>query len=484
MRSGKALFVSVIFLTGSICVFSQSEAGGGGRVERSAGSGETTFKPRVRAVTKRTAPKRIVPKKTAAEYEAEGDKYYDANDHDSALLAYENAARLKPSYHALYRMGWIYNDFGEYAKALPALDRAIAADSSQSGPFTEKGYALRRLGRVDEAISAFKQSIALNPGGYVALYELGSIYNEQKRYADAEGFLNQSIRNKSDYAAAHEELGIVLRHLGRNADAIRSFNRAIELAPEDGGPYLGLGDVYFYGTGEYQKAIDAYSKGLQYEPNNDVAAYNIGYADNDIGNYNDALSWLAKAIKLKPAYYDAYVETGYAYRKLQNQAQAIAAYQKALQLKPNGASALTGIGDVYFEIPKKYDTAADYYRRGLAIQPDNASALYRLGYSYNDMGQYAQAIDVLDRSRRLKPEWVFTMNELGYSYKQLKRYDDAIAVLRQAVSTNRDNQLAHYYLGQVYVLTGNRSEANGQYRELQRLNSDYAEKLMDAIRKM
>jgi tetratricopeptide (TPR) repeat protein len=433
---------------------------------------------------KRTVPKHILPKKTAAEYEAEGDGFYEQKDYDSALVAYENAAKLKASYRSLYRTGWIYNDFSEYANALPALERALAIDGTQSAAYTEKGYALRRLGRTDEAIAAFNRSISINSEEYVAPFELGSIYEEKKNYAEAERYLNQSIKNKPDKADAYTELGIVQRHLGRNADAVRSLDRAIELDPENGRAYMGLGDVYYYGTSEYQKAIDSYIKGLQYDPDNAVAAFNVGYSYNDIGNYGEALQYLAKAAKANPGDFDTYVETGYAYRKQKVEAQAMTSYQKALQLKPNGATALFGIGDVYFEIEKKYDLAAGYYRRGLATDPDSPSALYRLGYSYNDAGKYSEAVDVLERAHNLKPQWLNIMDELGYSYLQLKRLDDAATILRQAISANRDAELAHYYLGQVYVSRGNRNGANNEYRELQRLNSQYTEKLMDMIRKM
>jgi len=112
------LLISVLAITS----LSQIEGGGGGgRGERAGGTGGTTFKTRARPVAKRAAPKRIALKKTAAEYETEGNTFYDQKDYDSALVAYENAAKLKPSYNTLYRIGFIYNDFGEYAKSLPAL---------------------------------------------------------------------------------------------------------------------------------------------------------------------------------------------------------------------------------------------------------------------------------------------------------------------------------------------------------------------------
>jgi tetratricopeptide (TPR) repeat protein len=139
--------VAVLFIVSGIFVSAQVDAGGGG--SKPAATTNDAYKRKFRPAAKRAAPKRIAVKKTAAEYEAEGDKYYDAKDNDSALVAYQNAARIKPSFHSLYRMGWIYNDFGEFAKALPPLDQAIAMDDSQYAAYTEKGYAHRRLDQLD-----------------------------------------------------------------------------------------------------------------------------------------------------------------------------------------------------------------------------------------------------------------------------------------------------------------------------------------------
>ena len=374
------VFCSAALLLGSsVLVLGQTEAGGGGA--KPSTSNTDAFKRKFRAPTKRTAPKRIAVKKTAAEYEAEGDSFYDKSDNDSALLAYQNAVRLKPSFHSFYRIGWIYNDFGEFAKALPALDRAIAIDATQYAAYTEKGYAHRRLDQLDDAIAAFQRSISLKPESYIAPYELGSLYREKKMYAEAERYLQQSLSNKSENAKALNELGAVQRHLGKNSQAVSTFNKAISLDPDDSEPYMGLGDVYFYGTNDYENAIDAYLKGLQGEPDNEIAAYNIGYSYNDLGEYQNALTYLNKAVQLKPGYVEARAEIGFA------------------QLK-------------------------------------------------------------------------------------LKRYPEAATTLRSAVAASPNFDTPHYYLGQVYVLTGNRTGANNEYRELQRLNSQYAERLMKMIDKM
>src|SRR4051812_19933651 len=96
--SSATMIVGTVFTAAA-----QTEGGGGGRASISFSTTDTTVKRRSRPAAKRTAPKKIAPQKTAAEYEAEGNRLYDQKDYDSALVAYQNAARLKPSFQSLYR---------------------------------------------------------------------------------------------------------------------------------------------------------------------------------------------------------------------------------------------------------------------------------------------------------------------------------------------------------------------------------------------
>jgi len=480
------LFPAAVLASAILCtstgLYAQTEAGG--RAGGSMAGSESTYKPKVRAVAKHTVVKRTTRTgKTAAQYEADGSAFFDQKDYDSALAAYQSAVNIKPSAVALYRIGWIQNDFGEFDKALLALNRASALDPSLSSVFLEKGYALRRLKRLPEAAVALKRCVELNPQSALGHYEFGLVYFEQKQYAGAVSMLTTATSLNPDSGDAFEQLGISLRMLGRNAEAIDALNRAIELNPEDSGGYMGLGDAYYYGTKDYAKAVDAYVKGLQYQPDNDVAAYNVGWASNDLGNYDDAIKWLNECLRIKPNYSPAYTELGYANYKLKQDSTAMNAYQKALQIDPRSSSAYFGIGDIYYYNQKNYVLAAEKYKSGLAIKPDDVNALYRIGYCYNDQELYQEAIDSLSRAKQLKPDYAPTQVELGYAYYKLNRYAEAASTFKQASAVDRTNQLAHYYLGLVYVATGDRNGAMAEYRALQQLSSDYASKLLASINK-
>jgi tetratricopeptide (TPR) repeat protein len=418
MRVKNILMGLIVFLAASLAAATSAsaQADAGGRAGGSMAESDSTFRPKPKPRVKRVIPRAPVRmQKSAAAYEADGDRFYTDKDYDSALEAYENAAKIKPSAHALYRIGWIHNDYEEYDQALPFLDRSLALGPQVSYVHVEKGYSLR--------------------------------------------------------------------HLNRNAEALAEFNRAVQLDSSSTLGYLGIGDVYFYGTKEYEKAIDAYKRGLQLDNTKHVAAYNIGWAYNELENYTDGIKYLTQATTIKPDYASAYSEMGYAYNRLDQPTNSINAYQQALDYDPSSTSALFGLGDVYYNKEKNYELAAEKYKSGLAIKSDNANAWQRLGYCYNDLERYDEAITALTKAKQLKPNLDSAYVELGYAYFKLQRYSEAASTFKQASSINPTGALAHYYLGQVYLATNNRNGAMAEYRTLQSLGSDYAKKLYGLINK-
>ncbi len=463
-----------------------AQIGGGGRAEPApAAKAETRVRRASRPTVRRTAPKRTAPaSKTAEQMQAEADKFFDADDHDSALAAYEGAVKIKPLFRSFYRIGWIYNEFEEYEKALVALKRAAQLEPTSAATHLELGYAHRRLRQNDLAITALKRAVSLNPRSPISTYELGALYNDLQRYQEAAAMLKQATANKPDNSEAWEELGFSQRKLNLNQDAIASFNRAISLDPKNSGAYLGLGDVYHYGTKNYRDSITAYQQGLRYGGENHIAAHNIAYGHNELGNYAEAVRWADAAVKMKSDYYQAYSEAGYAQYKLGKSDAAIAAYQNAVRLKPDHAVSLFGLGDVYFDLTKNYQLALFNYTKGLEISPYNKTALYRSGWAYNHFRQYQEAANVLFRLIGTDASQAHYHQELGYSYWQLGRTAEAMTTLNRAISLNRDQAVAHYYLGQIYVAQENRTAAVNAHRELQRLNSQYAAPLLEKINAM
>ena len=88
------------------------------------------------------------------------------------------------------------------------------------------GNTLKELGRLDEALASYTQTIALKPDLAEVHSNLGSTLYELGRLDEALASYNQAIALKPDYAEAHGNLGNTLKGLGRMEDSVSSYQQA------------------------------------------------------------------------------------------------------------------------------------------------------------------------------------------------------------------------------------------------------------------
>jgi tetratricopeptide (TPR) repeat protein len=137
---------------------------------------------------------------------------------------------------------------------------------------------------------------------------------------------------------------------------------------------------------------------------NDVIAYNRtireltatdwfekGYSSGISGDYSYAIDAFSKAIELNPENEHGYLARGYSYSKLGNYNQAIKDYDKSIALNPANANAYNNRGDAY-KILKNYNQAIKNYSKAIEISPQYANSYFIRGLIYDHLGNYNQAI--------------------------------------------------------------------------------------------
>jgi len=97
---------------------------------------------------------------------------------------------------------------------------------------------------------------------------------DTKVLLEKERLYRKALKLCPNYPAAHNNLGDVYENLGRYAEAIEEYKKAKELRSDFPHPYFGLGDVYFK-SGKYDEATKWYRKGLAIEPGDKVSQENI-----------------------------------------------------------------------------------------------------------------------------------------------------------------------------------------------------------------
>jgi tetratricopeptide (TPR) repeat protein len=115
--------------------------------------------------------------------------------------------------------------------------------------------------------------------------------------------------------------------------------------------------------GNLRCAIDSYNKAIELYPNNPMAFYNLGEAYIKNKELDNAIRSYQAAIKINPNFAEAYNNLSVAYWANGELQKAIQSALRALEIKPNHIPACKILADIYKRIGN--DEQANYYRRKL-----------------------------------------------------------------------------------------------------------------------
>ncbi len=136
-----------------------------------------------------------------------------------------------------------------------------------------KGLTLEeRAETVNEAMEAYTRAIELNPEAAGAYINLGTIYYNTQRLADAETCYRSAIRIDPQYSLAYFNLGNVYDERGNLHEARRHYEQALQISPGYGDAHYNLALVYEK-LGMRGKAVHHWRAYLKVDPNSPWAAY-------------------------------------------------------------------------------------------------------------------------------------------------------------------------------------------------------------------
>ena len=112
-------------------------------------------------------------------------------------------------------------------------------------------------------------------------------------------------------------------------------------------------------------------------------------------------------------------------------------------------------------------------QRALALQPDNATVLNFLGYSWIDRGiRLEEGFRMIRRALVLEPKSGHIVDSLGWAHYQLGEYDEAVDFLERAVELLPGDPVLNDHLGDAYWKAGRRKEAGFQWTRALKLDPD------------
>jgi tetratricopeptide (TPR) repeat protein len=199
---------------------------------------------------------------------------------------------------------------------------------------------------------------------------------------------------------------------------------------------------------------------IRQNPSNTTARRILGrvysrmIGDAQQGRVNEEMLRMAKeqfvkVTEIDPEDVDSWLTLGRLYRvPPRDSLAAEKAYKKALELDGNNEEALTGLAILYSDLgdTKK---AIEMLSIVTARNP-NPRTLAALANSYEQMRDFASAVDVLKKAVELAPDNTRLKSALAQNLLFIDRYDEALALFEQVVKEDPKDVQAHLRMAEIH----------------------------------
>jgi len=260
-----------------------------------------------------------------------GFAYQELGQHDKAVAAFEEARRLSPKDPTV--AGYLVEAqiaAKKYASAVQIAKTALAEHPDDLRLMRLQAQALRQNGQADQSVNVMEDALkkhADDPAAYVAMaqlyadvdrgaqavkvlqeardkfpaddsivFELGAVYDKQKKFPDAEATFKQLLSRDADNAPALNYLGYMLAERGERLDeSVTLLKKALQIDPDNGSYLDSLGWAYFKAD-KLDLAEDNLRRAADQLKTNSVIQDHYGEVLFKLGRFDDAIAAWTRAL--------------------------------------------------------------------------------------------------------------------------------------------------------------------------------------------
>lgn len=337
-----------------------------------------------------------------------------------------------------YFTGVDYFNKSHFGEAIDEFKKAIAIDSTFSSAYYKLAMAQwwSQSELSDETLEDAQQSLQkiLNGSWYKTTKEKllaqGALELTKQNFVAAEDIYKQLINFIDDEKEAWYGLGEAYFHGSQDYEkAGEAFERAIELDPQFTVAYRHIFDIYSINK-QYDSGIIRATQLIDNDPENAWGYIFLAHMFFGKENYNRAKSALKDALEVDP-------DLSIIYNYLSNAFIKLKQFDEGIQFV-NNLSSKSDIPEKYDLLAKMYigrgdlDNAINIYDRGNNIFPNHFGIKMNLGKTYLLDGNYRQAINLCNRiidnnngAKRIKGRHL-----LISIYNELGRYSESVELFK------------------------------------------------------
>jgi tetratricopeptide (TPR) repeat protein len=260
-----------------------------------------------------------------------GFAYQELGHYDKAVASFEDARKLAPNDAAI--AGYLIDAHlaaKKYGAAIDVAKAALAQHPNDLRLTRLEARALHLNGKSDQGIALMEEALKNHSGeplAYIALaqlyteaergpqavrvlqdaqqkfpavnaiaFELGTAFDKQKKFAEAESAFKQVLAREPENATALNYLGYMLAERGERLDeSVTYLKKALQIEPENGSFLDSLGWAYFKAD-KLDLAEDNLRRAADQLKTNSVIQEHYGQVLFKLGRYDEAIAAWTRAL--------------------------------------------------------------------------------------------------------------------------------------------------------------------------------------------
>ncbi len=361
-------------------------------------------------------------------------------------------------------------------KLVEAIERVNMMQTPTTDGHYLRGICYRKLNQDDNAIAAYNQAIALNPAHFDAITELGILYYNQTKYAEACEHFGKATSMKTSDMELAMFYGRALVFNKEPKRAISYLEKAVAANPKDldarrflAYAYLAADKQYdneeakakvraeaptglaesttktrnqFYNegvklieTGDYAAAIPKFEQAEKEDSREPRIFYMKGLAYFNLKDYSKAITAFTKTTKIDASYTKAYEGLAKAYYQQEDGDKAAENYELAIQ---KGGATLSNYSELaaIYAFTNQSERAALYFEKAIGLAPQNAELRFNYGTTFLNTNQFNKAIEQLKKAAEISPKYWAAYYNIGQVYLKQEKLDEAMAVGEKLIAQN------------------------------------------------
>ena len=358
-----------------------------------------------------------------------GVEYIKLRLYPQAVDAFKSILSQQPTnVDALFQLANVYKLQDELELAIETFNKIFPAVADlKEEPIKARIYGLTHLAlaeiyckqsQLDTAEQHAKAAAQNAPTDANTHYRLGYIYTHQAKFDEALAAFKRTLARNSDFPEVYEWLGLIALMRNQPKQAVTHYQTAIQKKPYVQSAYYNLAKAYrligdmpaateqlklFHQMKTYYDRTYAIESALTEDPTNATLRLELADIHLEHKHISAAIATYQALIRLNPDLTIGYDKLARLYMNLNAPKGAIPLFEKILQLKPDTVEAHIRLGWLYTQ-SKAFDKAEAHLQAAIEKMPHLSLAYHGLAEIYTQQGQLQKAIDTYRHITEIEPD--------------------------------------------------------------------------------